>query len=779
MRWRESAPLASPHFEPQNRGIEGGLHPLVGQALVRRGISTPAAARAFLDPASYAPSPASALPGMDAALERISSAIRAHEPICVWGDFDVDGQTSTTVLVAALQAAGADVTYHIPVRARESHGVNIENLARVIAQGAKLVVTCDTGISAHEAVEYARSRGVEMLITDHHDLPPELPNAIAIVNPKLLPPEHPLATLSGVGVAYKLSEALAGNRESGIGAWDNSQLPIPDSLLDLVALGLVADLALLTGDARYLVQKGLLQLRNTQRLGLRTMMELAELNPAYLTEEHIGFVLGPRLNALGRLSDANPAVELLTTSSPVRARVLATELEGLNAQRKLLCDQVYQAAESQLRADPSLLAQPVIILAQPTWPGGVIGIVASKLVERYGRPAILLATPADQPAHGSARSIEGLNITAAIAAQKDIILHFGGHPMAAGLALEQDKLPEFRRRLNRTVEKMLGESRREEATLEIDGWLALDEAGLPLAEQIEKLAPFGPGNEKLVLASRKLVLKSSSQLGRNKEHLKLAVEDENGNRQEILWWGGGAEELPEGKFDLAYTLRASDWRGVRQSQLEFVDFRVIEDREKQVEVRSKKVEVVDYRETEKPLELLATLKTQPATLVWAEAEQKKLGADRNALTPAETLVVWTTPPSWEELRAALETVRPSRVFIFAIDPGMDNIKTFMERLAGLVKYTLNKRAGLTTCAELAAATAQKPVIVRTGLEWLMKRGQVSVESGPGDNLTLTAGSSLDESAALAIEDRLRSLLSETAAFRAHFRQADVKSLIHD
>lgn len=756
-RWHNPAPLDDSLSLPD-------LHPLVGQMLIRRRLDSPEAARAFLDPDLYSPSPASALPGMDAAVERISSAIRAKESICIWGDFDVDGQTSTTVLVQTLQSLGADVTWHIPVRAKESHGVNIENLARVIAAGAKLIVTCDTGITAHEAVEYAKSRGVDMVITDHHDLPPDLPDTAAVVNPKLLPPEHPLATLAGVGVAYKLAEALL----AGVS---------PSNLLDLVALGLVADLAILTGDARYLVQKGLYALRNTQRLGLKVMMELAELNANHLTEEHIGFIFGPRLNALGRLGDANPAVELLTTSDPARARVLATQLEGLNAQRKLLCDQVQQAAESQLRADPALLAQPVIVLAHPSWPGGVIGIVASRLVDRYRRPAILFSAAPGEPARGSARSIDGLNITAAITEQQDILLNFGGHPMAAGLSLEQDKLPEFRRRLGRSVEKLLGGNQHAEAERYIDGWIALDEADLNLAEQIEKLAPFGPGNEKLVLASRNLVLKSSSQLGRNKDHLKLIVEDEDGSQQSVLWWDGGREELPSGKFDLAYTLRASNWRGLREAQLEFVDFRIVE--AAHVELSSKKPEVVDHRGVENPQTLLATVHGLPSTVIWAEGEHKKQvhGADRNTLAPAHTLIVWTTPPSREEFKAALETVHPERVLFFAIDPGMDDVKTFIERLAGLVKFTLAKRAGRTSYAELAAATAQKVAAVRLGLEWLTKRGQMAMESDAGSELVLTAGGPADESAALTVESRLRALLNETSAFREHFQKADVKTLL--
>ncbi len=277
----------------------------------------------------------------------------------------------------------------------ESHGINIPHLQEILDHGAKLILTCDTGITAHEAVEVARTRGVDMIITDHHDLPESLPPAVAIVNPKLLPEEHPLATLSGSGVAYKLSEELFAR----FGRSNEAARQ-----LDLASLGLVADLARLTGDARYLVQRGLEALRNTSRLGLQIIMEMAELVPAALTEEHIGFVIGPRLNALGRLGDANPAVDLLTTTDAVRARVLATQLEGLNAQRQLLCSQVTRAAEAQLQADPALLTKPVLVLGHPSWPGGVVGIVASRLVERYRKPAILFSTPAGEPAHGSARS---------------------------------------------------------------------------------------------------------------------------------------------------------------------------------------------------------------------------------------------------------------------------------------------------------------------------------------------------------------------------------------
>ena len=510
--------------------------------------------------------------------------------VCVWGDFDVDGQTSTALLVQTLQALGANVTYYIPIRGKEGHGIHIESLKPIIDNGAKLIITCDTGITAHEAVEYANSRGVDVVITDHHELGETLPNASAIVNPKLLPEDHILTNLAGVGVAYKLAEALLHSQGSKV-----ERRISPNTLLDLVALGLVADVALLKGETRSLVQRGIQILRNTSRIGLRVMAELSATSLKSLTEETIGFNFAPRLNALGRLGDANPAVELLLTHDPARARVLATQIEGLNAQRRLLTNQVYEAAEAQLRENPDLLSEPAIILTNQNWPGGVVGIVANKLVERYHKPAILFTESNHGVLRGSARSVEGLHITEAITTQKDLLLGFGGHPMAAGLALESQKLADFRKGLGKAIETQLGKMVREEPTLQIDAWLDLNELNLELAESLEALAPFGAGNPALNLATHKVQLRSVSTIGKAKEHLRLNVEDESGNVQSLLWWGGAGAELPEegSKFDIAYSLRASTFRGQKQVTLQFEEFRIVE--EAPPELRKRKTEIVDYR----------------------------------------------------------------------------------------------------------------------------------------------------------------------------------------
>ncbi|MBK7452994.1 MAG: single-stranded-DNA-specific exonuclease RecJ [Anaerolineales bacterium] len=739
-----------------------GLHPLVEQTLLRRGISSPEEIDAFLHPDAI---PSMPFPNIESATERVNLAIRKKETICVWGDFDVDGQTSTALLVQALRAIGADVIYYIPIRGKESHGVHVDSLMPIIDQGAKLIVTCDTGITAHEAVEYANSRGVDVIITDHHDLGGTLPNAVAIINPKRLPKDHLLSNLAGVGVAYKLAEALLNDKTRSTVNGLRSE-----DLLDLVALGLIADVALLKGETRSLAQKGIQKIRETNRLGLKVIAELSGTNLETLTEETIGFTFAPRLNALGRLGDANPAVELLLTQDSARARVLAAQIEGLNAQRRLLTSNVYQAAEAQLRENPDLLNDPAIVLSNRGWPGGVVGIVANKLVDRYHKPAILLNESEDGIMRGSARSIEGLHITEAIAAQKNILHSFGGHPMAAGMSFDADKLTEFRRGLGKAIEKQLGEVVREEPTLQIDAWLGLGEINLSLAESLEMLAPFGAGNPSLILASRNVTLKASSTIGKTKEHLRLNVEDETGNTQSILWWGGAGGELPEpeSKFDIAYSLRASSYRGQKHATLQFEEFRITE--ENPVEIKKAKLEIKDLRLQ------ASTFDIQPSTLVWAEGTEKTKGKSRFDLHQSDEFAIYTTPPSPVDLRKALEIVKPKTIYIFAIPPAEEKPEDYLNRLAGLCKYAINQRGGKATVHELAAAMASRESAIQIGLDWLAAGGQLSI-SIEEDIISLSVVKE-EKNPYLQAElfIALKGILNETTAYRKYFATVDLKTL---
>lgn len=316
--WQDPPAVSVPN---ELRAAVGG-HPLISEHLARKGILSPLQSRRFLSAEHYEPASANDLPDIDRAVDRVNRAIRAGERILIWGDFDVDGQTSTALLFSALQQRGARVSYHVPNRFSEGHGIHLPTLKQKLDSGIDLILTCDTGVGAHDAIDYARGRGVDTVITDHHALPERLPAAVAVLNSRRLPSGHPLIELPGVGVAWKLIEALYDGAECG-------------HLLDLVALGIVADVMVQVDDTRYLLQRGLEVLRENRRLGLRALLDNAQISAHDLNEGHIGFTMAPRLNALGRLDDANPAVELLTTSDWNRARQLAGALEGLNARSTL------------------------------------------------------------------------------------------------------------------------------------------------------------------------------------------------------------------------------------------------------------------------------------------------------------------------------------------------------------------------------------------------------------------------------------------------------------
>ncbi len=771
---------------PQEIDVPAALVELTGSALlarvlVQRGLADPRSARAFLNPDAYGPAQAEELPDLEIAVRRLMLAIKQGEPIIVWGDFDVDGQTATTLLVQALGAIGGKVTYYIPNRARESHGVNLPGLARLVEQGARVVLTCDTGIGAVEAAAYARQQRVDFLVTDHHDLPEKLPQAMALINPKFLADGHPLSTLPGVGVAYKLAEALleqAGRPEAA------------RLLLDLVALGVVADVAMQTGDTRYLLQRGLLALRETRRLGLLNLYELAGLQASRLTEEHIGFSIGPRLNALGRLDDANQAVELLTTSDSGRARLLATQIEGLNAQRKLQTDQVFQGVLEQIERTPQLLQHHVLVFANPAWPAGVIGIVASRLVERFHKPVILFAAEPGGQARGSARSVAGLNITAAIAVQREMLYGFGGHPMAAGLALDTERLAEFQRAIDRTVSALLPEFETQ-PRLALDGRLGLEALTPELVRDLERLAPFGPGNPALIFASPPLVVKSAAPVGRGAEHLQVTVADEMGREVRVMWWQGAGWDLPQGRFELAYSARSSNYLGQPGVQITWIDARQVADLSLQ-EVSSqaqkpRQRRIHDYRAVTDPQRALAETSIAHSgglqdAQVWSEGlvENPPGARTRLQLDRGGTLVVFSIPPGQAELRNAIQRTEAEDIFLFAAGAAADSPELFLEQLGGLVKYTLRTRAGQTSLTALAGALGQREESVAAGLDWLQARGQIRWQGSEGGHMLLEAASNQTEqqqpAGSTAAFGRLKRLLEETRAFRNYYRQAAAETL---
>jgi len=746
-----------------------GGNEVVVRALVNRGIGSWDRANAFLDPAAYTPADPYDLPGMAITVDRLERALKEKAKIGVWGDFDVDGQSSTSLLVGVLRELGGIVHYHIPVRARESHGVGLPALKEFLDLGIELVLSCDTGITAHDAADYLLERSIDFLITDHHTLPVQLPRAYSVVNPQQLLLDHPLRTLAGVGVAYEVARALC----------DRMGKPeIAEQQLDLVALGCVADIAGLQKDVRYLVQRGLSQLSDPQRIGLRALYERAELNPSRLTEEHIGFIIGPRLNAIGRLGDANPVVDFLTNTDAVSAADFAARLEGYNSERRFMTDQVLQGALSMLERDPGLLAPPVLILTHSEWPAGVIGIVASRLVDLFNKPCILLSSRPGEPARGSARSIEGINITTAIGAAAELLLGYGGHAMAAGLALDPSRLPEVRQRISEDVRRQ-ADGLDLTPSISIDAYLKLPELSLESVLEMERLAPFGAGNPPITLAVRNVATIDIASIGKTGEHLQVIIEDEDGATRRVMFWGGVRELVPEGRFDLAFIPRTSNYRGNFEIQLEWVNARQIETPVEEIRSRPSKINILDFRLSKDPLQDLSDLGLDSNCAIWREGVQSGApkGIQRGYLTPSGTLVVWNTPPGPKELAQAIKQVEPTTVALFAVPAAADNPQTFLVNLSGLVRHALRTRAGQVSINQLAGLSNQREVTVIQGLNWLAANGFIHILDSDGDRFTLAEGGIPKKAKIPDLEKQLKISLEETAAFRAYYLRRDPSEIL--
>jgi len=560
--------------------------------------------------------------------------------------------------------------------------------------------------------------------------------------------------------------------------------------LDLVALGTVADVATLSGDARYLVQRGLEALRHTDRPGLRAVYEAAELDPEGLSEEHIGFVLAPRLNALGRLADATDGVELLLTGDPVRARTLATEMEGLNARRQWLTKQVADAALARIEREPSLLSDyHALVLSHPTWPSGVVGIVAGRLAERLGKPAVLISAPEGEPGRGSGRSVPGVDLIACLTDCAHLLRNYGGHAGAAGFSIEPERIPELRSALSRAV---AARATIVEPTLAIDAYVELTDLTLDLVAQISRLAPFGPGNPALVLAVRNVRILSDVTIGRTEEHRRITVEDGNGRTQTVFWWQSADWPLPQGRFDLAVTLRASDYRGAPEVQVEWLDGR--EQEPEAVEaVAAPAVRIRDLRAVDNPEAMLRSLVADGDVQVWAEADIPAgvESSNRRQLIPGRRLAIWTLPPGPREMRAAVDRVGAEELILFGHDPGMDEAGAFLRRLAGLVKFALQVKGGELDLEAAAAATAQRAGTIDAGLDLLVAQGQIGKSGDVGASeepdgrdegrryLTRGRGQvdGQGDQSAEAARARLDALLAETGAYRGYFLRAPVEAVV--
>ncbi len=601
--------------------------PVAATLLTQRGISTLAAAQAFCDPQHYQPTSPWAFPEMEVAVERLLQAQARQEQVWVWGDFDADGVTATSLLYEGLGWLLPHLDFYIPNRFSESHGVSVAGVERLANQGCQLIVTCDTGSTSLAALARAQTLGIDVIITDHHTLPPERPPVVAMLNPRCFAPEHPFATLSGVAVAYLLVQALLENA------------PVPkhqaEELLDLVAIGLIADVVDLQRDVRHLAQRGIKVLRNTQRPGVRQL--LANCKRTGDRAMDIGFGLAPRINAVSRIQgDARWCVTLLTSRDNTIVESLANEAELTNTRRKALQKQVQQQVEAQLQ-HYDLDRNPVIVLAGDTWPAGVLGPVAGQIAQSYGHPVILLSTDAEGLASGSARSVAGIDLYSLVVSQADVLTGFGGHPLAAGLRLPATYLDCFRDGINHTFRQHY---HLPTPSLAIDLCLTASQLNRATFDQIKQLEPYGMGNR-----YPRILVKGARLQGRYNRNLQDAsgqkvsyvrtvftLRDDTG-QIEGMWWGHYSYELPQESVDVVVELdffvnSRNEWR----SQVRLIDWQI-----STVATPIAAFDVIDARQELPEI-------PPPTAATWVR-DCPTTWADLRRYLPADYLVLAYAPPT--------------------------------------------------------------------------------------------------------------------------------------
>ncbi|MCP8967286.1 single-stranded-DNA-specific exonuclease RecJ [Ectobacillus ponti] len=666
-----------------------GVTPLVASLLLGRGWRTEEEITAFLYNDRQTFHDPYLLEHMDRAVERIRRAVEGGEQILVYGDYDADGVSSTSVLLLALQELGADAEFYIPNRFTEGYGPNAEAFRWAQRAGFSLIITVDTGISAVNEAQLAKDLGVDLIITDHHEPPPQLPEAYAIIHPKLSP-RYPFHELAGVGVAFKLAHALLER--------------VPEHLLDLAVLGTVADLVALQDENRLLVKRGLEKLRATKRPGYQALFKVADLSQKDLNEESVGFAIGPRINAVGRLEDAAPAVHLLLSEDPEEAWELAQEIDSLNKQRQEIVQQIAEEAIREIEQHYPPETNRVLVVAKEGWNVGVIGIVASKLVERFYRPAIVLGIDRDKGiAKGSARSIEGFDLFANLSDCRDILPHFGGHTMAAGMTLQLEHVDELRSRLNELA-KQLTEEELTPVT-PVDAVCRVEELTLKAAEELQLLAPFGMGNPKPRIQVENAAVESIRQIGADSTHLKLVLKGE-GARLDVVGFGFGylADEIaPSSAVSLVGELGINEWNNHRKPQLMLQDAAV------------RQWQLFDWRSVKGLARQLASLPADKLKLVCFEEETAvKLGlADyRVQLVTAEQIgtgavslensytVLLDLPPSLQALKDVMQSGFPARIYtvfhretehLFSTIPTRDHFKWYYSFLRQRGTFSLTEQ----------------------------------------------------------------------------------------
>lgn len=717
-RWRVERPDAKLVQTLQN---DLQLSAIAAKILAARGCTTTTDAESLLNMTEANIHDPFLMHNMAEAVARIEQALENGEKILVYGDYDCDGVTSTTVMLNVLLDLGADVSFKIPNRFIHGYGPHGDLFREACDEGVQLIITVDNGISGIEPIRIAKELGMDVIVTDHHEPGDELPPADIILHPRIPEGHYPFGELAGVGVAFKLAHALYGE--------------LPTHLIELVAVGTIADLVPLVDENRYLVKRGIEEMRRSLSPWVLAMCEVASAEQAKINEETIGFYFGPRLNAVGRLGEAAPGVELLMAEDHAKATALAKQLNACNSERKDIVKSITDQAFALIESDEKIRNSLVIVVAGEGWNAGVVGIVASRLVELYYRPTIVLSLDNEKgTAKGSARSIEGFHLYNELAKNRDILPHFGGHPMAAGMTLAIEHVDELRLRLDAQAKACLSE---EQLTpvLTIDIPLKLDEISADAIEEISTLGPYGTDFPKPVYVLEDVEISSMRKIGAAENHIKMELTDGYEKLDSVGFNKGHLhDELTYGiKVSFTGDLQINEWQGRKKAQF------MIED------VQTTEWQLFDIRGIRQTARWLNTIPKEEATFIAFRQEtvtyyQSLIGepilAVDSSLSNVEQsnyIVLLDLPHNVQLLENVLQKTAPSRIYahFYMPDSQYFNGLPTREQFAWYYKFLKNRPAFPLNMhlADLAKHTGWPLDALKFMTQVFFELGFVKMESG--------------------------------------------------
>ncbi|MFJ7979417.1 single-stranded-DNA-specific exonuclease RecJ [Lysinibacillus xylanilyticus] len=717
-RWQVERPDAKLVQTLQN---DLQLSAIAAKILAARGCETTADAESLLNMTEASIHDPFLMHGMAEAVARIEQALENGEKILVFGDYDADGVSSTTVMLNVLLDLGADVSFKIPNRFIHGYGPNEELFREAHEEGVQLIITVDNGISGMEPIRVAKELGMDVIVTDHHEPGDELPPADIILHPRIPEGHYPFGELAGVGVAFKLAHALYGE--------------LPTHLIEYVAVGTVADLVPLVDENRYLVKRGIEEMRRSLSPWVQAMCEVASAEQAKINEETIGFYFGPRLNAVGRLGEAAPGVELLMAEDNAKAIALAKQLNACNSERKDIVKSITDEAIALIESDKKVGESLVLVIAGEGWNAGVVGIVASRLVELYYRPTIVLSLDHEKgTAKGSARSIEGFHLYNELAKNRDILPHFGGHPMAAGMTLPIEHVDELRSRLDAQAKACLSE---EQLTpvLNIDIPLKMDEISADAIEEISTLGPYGTHFPKPVYVLEDVEIASMRKIGAAENHIKMELTDGYEKLDSVGFNKGHLhDELTYGiKVSFTGDLQINEWQGRKKAQF------MIED------VQTTEWQLFDIRGIRQTSRWLNTVPKEEATFIAFRSEtityyQSLIGVPILAVDPtllnveqSNYIVLLDLPQNVQMLENVLRKTAPSRIYahFYMPDSQYFNGLPTREQFSWYYKFLKNRPAFPLNMhlAELAKHTGWPLDALKFMTQVFFELGFVKMESG--------------------------------------------------